>query len=109
MKNFSLNDNGTISLHYDNLNPAQVEELISTLQGNLWFMKSKKEDPIVVMKKSAKLSRARGELSFRLAWDAEEMLINLDDEFLPSPPNIDLSEDDLDRYHLTLKQMLSTI
>lgn len=109
MKNFSLNNNGTISVHYDNLNPAQVEELISTLQGNLWFMKSKKEDPIDVMKKSAKLSRARGELSFRLSWDAEEILINLDDEFPLSPPNIILSEDDLIRYNQTLKQMLSLI
>lgn len=104
--NFSINNNGTISLHYDNLNPAQVQDLINRLQGNLWAMKQKNEDPILVMKKSAQLNRAKGELSFRLAWDAEEIIINLDDEFPLCPPNIYLTEAQTNQYHSILKSML---
>ena len=106
MKNFSFNGDGTISLHYDNLNPAEVGELINRLQGNLWMLRQQKEDPISIMKKSARLNRARGELSFRLSWEAEEMIINLDDEFPLSPPNIDLSESQNEQYISLLKSML---
>lgn len=106
MKNFSFNNDGTISVHYDSLNPSQVEELINRLQGNLWMMRQRKEDPIEVMKKSAKLNRARGELSFQLSWDAEEILINLDDEFPLCPPNIELSEEQNNQYISLLRSMI---
>lgn len=105
MSYFSVDESG-LSLHYQNLNPAQVEELIQRLQGNLWAMKTKKEDPILVMKKSARLNRAKRELTFRLSWDAEDIIINLDDEFPMSPPNILLSETQNEQYISLLKSML---
>ena len=109
MKNFSMNDDGTISVNYQNMNPGQVQELISMLQGNLWVMQQKKESPISVMQKSAKLSRASGKLSFRLSWSAEEITYNLyDEEELPEP-NIILSDDDLPKYYSTLNSMLAAI
>lgn len=105
--NFSVNNNGTISVHWDNLNPAEVEELISMLQGNLWILKQREENPIEVLQKSVRLNRIRGEISFRLSWSAPE--ITFDPELELPDPNISLSEEQAIQYHQILNKMIAAI
>jgi capsule polysaccharide export protein KpsC/LpsZ len=104
MKNVSINDNGDISIHYDNLNPSEVENLISTLQGHLWNMKQKKESPIDVMVKSVRRSR-NGDISFKLSWACEEIIFNQDDA-LPQP-NILLTPEQEESYYNMLNKMVA--
>jgi len=105
--NFSVNNNGTISVHWDNLNPAEVEELISMLQGNLWVLKQRDQNPIEVLQKSVRLNRIQGEISFRLSWSAPE--ITFDPELEIPEPNIVLSEEQSIQYHQILNKMIAAI
>jgi hypothetical protein len=108
VKNFSFNSDGTVSVHYENLNPAGVKELISLLQGTLWARKKESENPIQIMQKSAKLDRARGELSFLLDWNSERLFLDLDDPVIPEP-NVRLSEVQHHDYTNLIQNMLSQI
>ncbi len=108
MKNVMMfNEDGSISLHYDNLNPTEIESLISILQGNLWAMKQKAENPIEVLQKSVRLNRILGEISFRLSWSAPE--ITFDPELELPDPNISLSEEQTNQYYHILNKMVAAI
>ena len=112
MANFAYNPNGTISLHYDNLTPSDVRELITLLEGNLFIMENRKENPISVLKSSAKLNRVQSEISFKLSWAGPLITIPFDerneDREIPKPIQ-KLSDEDLVQYYNILGSMLAAL
>lgn len=108
-KSFSINvkDMG-ISVHRDNMNPSEVMDLIKTLQGNLYVIMRQKSDPIDVLKKSIRLNRASGEVSFRLSWSSNELTANILDKSIPEP-NVTLSELQRKEYFDNLTLMMDSV
>lgn len=110
---FLVNKDGTINLHYESLNPAQVAALISRLQGNLDYLKSLEVDPILVLTQSAKLDRPKRRITYQLNWNAPVQVIELPDEIddeeqdveIPEP-NVKLSEKDYETYLNLLTRMI---
>lgn len=74
---FRLNDDKTISLAYENLNPTEVQDLIDRLKGNLWFIRQASPSIQEVLLKS--MRRVGSEISFQYSWEGPVHTIDLDD------------------------------
>lgn len=106
-------EDGTINLHYESLNPAQVASLIRKLEANLMILKLREVDPIEVLQQSVRLDRAKNEITFYLNWNAPQMVINLDDyeegcAVIPTP-NVVLNEEQKVKYFETLTRMIFSV
>ncbi len=100
---------GTINLHYDGLNPADVLELIERLKINLKLMALRPTDPIEILQQSSRLDRAKGILSFCLDWNAPKMEIDLSEDVVIPGPNILLTDEQNEKYLQIVRQMLEAI
>lgn len=99
--NFKVNEDFTLSIHWDNINPDECDNLIGMINENLTAAKHFHRNPIEVMNSSARMS---GDLiTFRLAWDSPEISFSLDEDF--PEPNVPLNAEQLDVYLSTLQNM----
>lgn len=107
MKNFLVNpEDGTVNIHYDNLNPADILELIERLKCSCDYIKNMQQTVIEIMEKSCKLNKAKNEISFHLSWDAEAIIFNLDNDDVQTIEfNVILSNDD----DLAVRNLLTTM
>lgn len=110
-------DDGTINLHYDSLNPAQVAALISKLQANLRLLKMRQTDPIQVLRQSVRLDRASQQITFHLDWNAPMLTIDLnsdqnddcEEDVLIPKPNVELTPEQNEIYLSTLLTMIKGV
>lgn len=102
-------DDLTISVHKDRMNPSEIIELIAELQGNLMvIMKSKSsQDPIDIMINSVRLNRHDKKISFKLSWGMPVIEFGINDE-IPKP-TIYLTNEQKVRYYNNLSAMIKAI
>lgn len=108
---FLIADDGTINLHYNSLNPAEVAILIRRLEANLRILKMRTTDPIEVLQRSVRLDRTKNQITFRLSWDTPLLTIDLDgeDDIVIPSPNLELTDDQHSRYLATLTTMIGGV
>jgi hypothetical protein len=97
LKNFLVNDDGTINVHYDRLNPSEVMSLINMLEGNANLLKAKNQSPIDVFKRSARLNRLIGEITFQFNWDGPVHRVSLNER--PPIPDVSMTDEELNTYY----------
>ena len=101
---------GTINLHYDSLNPSQVQSLIGRLEANLRILKMRPTNPIEVLQQSVRLDRGKNRITFQLSWNTSTLTIDLneDDVVIPAP-NLELTNEQHEAYVSILTTMIGGV
>ena len=101
-------DDGTISVHQDRMNPAEVRNLIRELEGNLMILSQGFRDPIQVMTESVRLDRSEKKISFFLSWNSPEISFLANKKDLPEP-NVPLNKSQKEKYFSLLNAMIKGV
>jgi hypothetical protein len=99
---------GVISVHMDNMNPSEIQELMSRLDANLRILLSERKNPCDVLAESVRLYMGRKEMTFHLNWNAPMMTVNLEDGIIPEP-NVVMLPEERECYNSMIQSMINGV